>query len=522
MQNLRLDDRAAAAAAPVEGWLSERQGRALLAAALATTGRGAIVEVGSWKGRSTIWLAFGARERGRRVLAVDPHCGSREDPSARTLDAFLGNLASAGVADAVEPLVMTSAQAVHTITEPVELLFVDGDHGEAGARLDADLWLPKVLPGGTVLFHDVATSGYIGPTPRVPAAHLLESRVPSVREGRLHDGGPQARRARDRGDGRPRSPRGAAAVSLRPAGNPEAGSAPGADGRLPSSSSAYHLTMSAHLIEGTRIAADIRASVAPEVEAFAARAGRPPCLGIVLVGDDPASEIYVRNKVKAGTESGIRVDLQRLGGRRAARDLLALVARLNASDAHDGILVQAPLPPAMGRGASQQVFDAIDPAKDVDGFNPVSVGRLVQGRALLAPCTPSGVIEMLDRSGIAIAGRRAVIIGRSEIVGKPMAMLLLQRDATVTICHSKTADLAVRGARGRHPGGGHRACRLRHAGVREAGRDGRRRRDQPGGRRRRGRTAVRGRLDAGWPTSPGAVRSSSATCIRRWRRSPAR
>lgn len=158
-----LDERAAAAAAPVEGWLSERQGRALLAAALATTGRGAIVEVGSWKGRSTIWLAFGARERGRRVLAVDPHSGSREDPSARTLDAFLGNLASAGVADAVAPLVMTSARAVHTITEPVELLFVDGDHGEAGARLDADLWLPKLLPGGTVLFHDVATSGYSGP-----------------------------------------------------------------------------------------------------------------------------------------------------------------------------------------------------------------------------------------------------------------------------------------------------------------------------------------------------------------------
>lgn len=199
--------------------------------------------------------------------------------------------------------------------------------------------------------------------------------------------------------------------------------------------------MSAHLIEGTRIAADIRASVAPDVEAFAARAGRPPCLGIVLVGDDPASEIYVRNKVKAGTESGIRVDLQRLGAAAPLADLLALVARLNASDAHDGILVQAPLPPAMGRGASQQVFDAIDPAKDVDGFSPVSVGRLVQGRALLAPCTPSGVIEMLDRSGIAMAGRRAVIIGRSEIVGKPMAMLLLQRDATVTICHSKTADL---------------------------------------------------------------------------------
>lgn len=163
MHNLRLADRAAAAAARIEGWLSDRQGRALLAAVLATSGRGAIVEVGSWKGRSTVWLAFGARERGRRVIAVDPHRGSREDPSARTLDAFLANLASAGVADAVEPRVMTSVQAVQTIPDPVELLFVDGDHTEAGARLDADLWLPKVLAGGTVLFHDVATSGYTGP-----------------------------------------------------------------------------------------------------------------------------------------------------------------------------------------------------------------------------------------------------------------------------------------------------------------------------------------------------------------------
>lgn len=199
--------------------------------------------------------------------------------------------------------------------------------------------------------------------------------------------------------------------------------------------------MSVRILHGTTIAADIRASVVPGVAAFTSHAGRPPCLGIVLVGDDPASEIYVRNKVKAGTESGLRVDLQRLPAAAPLDDLLALVARLNASDAHDGILVQAPLPPGMGRGAAQEVFDAIDPDKDVDGFSPVSVGRLVQGRARLAPCTPSGVIEMLDRSGIPIAGARAVVIGRSDIVGKPMAMLLLQRDATVTICHSKTPDL---------------------------------------------------------------------------------
>jgi methylenetetrahydrofolate dehydrogenase (NADP+)/methenyltetrahydrofolate cyclohydrolase len=199
--------------------------------------------------------------------------------------------------------------------------------------------------------------------------------------------------------------------------------------------------MSARLLDGNAIAAAIRESVRPDVRAFTEDAGRAPGLGIVLVGEDPASEIYVRNKVRAGTESGLWVDLQRLPATADLAELLGLVGRLNASDSHDGILVQAPLPGGMGRGASQAVFDAIDPAKDVDGFNPVSVGRLVQGRAHLAPCTPSGVIEMLDRSGIAIRGARAVVIGRSEIVGKPMAMLLLHRDATVTICHSKTPDL---------------------------------------------------------------------------------
>jgi methylenetetrahydrofolate dehydrogenase (NADP+)/methenyltetrahydrofolate cyclohydrolase len=145
--------------------------------------------------------------------------------------------------------------------------------------------------------------------------------------------------------------------------------------------------------------------------------------------------------VKAGTESGLRVDLRRLAADASIDELLDLVHALNASPEHDGILVQAPLPAGMGRGASQRVFDAIDPAKDVDGFSPVSVGLLVQGRARMAPCTPSGVIEMLDRSELNIRGARAVVIGRSEIVGKPMAMLLLQRDATVTICHSKTPDL---------------------------------------------------------------------------------
>jgi methylenetetrahydrofolate dehydrogenase (NADP+) / methenyltetrahydrofolate cyclohydrolase len=201
--------------------------------------------------------------------------------------------------------------------------------------------------------------------------------------------------------------------------------------------------MPARLLDGQSVATALRDSVMPQVRQFTERAGRPPGLGIVLVGEDPASEIYVRNKVRAGGESGIRVDLLRLPATATLEELLALVQRLNASSDHDGILVQAPLPAAMGRDASQQVFDAIDPAKDVDGFHPANVGRLVQGRATLAPCTPSGVIHMLDHFGIPIGGARAVVLGRSDIVGKPMALLLLRRDATVTICHSKTPGLAA-------------------------------------------------------------------------------
>ena len=206
--------------------------------------------------------------------------------------------------------------------------------------------------------------------------------------------------------------------------------------------------MSVRLIDGTAIGAEIRASALPAVQAFTADSGRPPGLGIVLVGENPASEVYVHNKVKAGSDAGIWVDLQRLPAAASLDELLRLVDRLNASDRHDGILVQSPLPAGMGKHASQRVFDAIDPDKDVDGFHPVNVGKLVQGRAHLKPCTPSGVIEMLDRAGIAIGGRHAVVIGRSEIVGKPMAMLLLQRDATVTVCHSKTADLPAVAASG--------------------------------------------------------------------------
>ncbi len=199
--------------------------------------------------------------------------------------------------------------------------------------------------------------------------------------------------------------------------------------------------MAARVLDGTAVARQIREELTPRVEAFTARAGRPPGLGIVLVGDDPASDVYVRSKLKSAGDTGLRTDLERLPATASLAELLRVVDRLNRSEAHDGILVQSPLPAAMGPDAERQVFDAVDPAKDVDGFHPVNVGRLVQKRDALVACTPSGVIELLERSGVVMAGARAVVIGRSDIVGKPMAILLLHRNATVTICHSRTVDL---------------------------------------------------------------------------------
>ena len=199
--------------------------------------------------------------------------------------------------------------------------------------------------------------------------------------------------------------------------------------------------MSARLLDGTGLAKTIKAELTPHVAAFREAHGRPPGLGIVLVGDDAGSEIYVRGKLKDGAETGLRADLERLPASASLEDVLRVVRRLNASDEHDGILVQSPLPAALGPEAEQVVFDAIDPMKDVDGFHPENVGRLVQGRPTLVPCTPLGVIEMLERAQIPIKGARAVVIGRSDIVGKPMAFLLLHRHATVTICHSRTRDL---------------------------------------------------------------------------------
>lgn len=200
--------------------------------------------------------------------------------------------------------------------------------------------------------------------------------------------------------------------------------------------------MSARRLDGATLAATIRGELAPRVAAFTSKHHRPPGLAVVLAGQNPASEIYVRNKIKTVAEAGCRAELVRLDATASLHDALNTVARLNADNNIDAILVQSPLPEGMGRDAEQRVFDALNPAKDVDGFHPENVGRLVQKRPTLVACTPLGCIELLEREGVPIAGAQAVVIGRSDIVGKPMAMLLLHRDATVTICHSKTRDLA--------------------------------------------------------------------------------
>jgi methylenetetrahydrofolate dehydrogenase (NADP+)/methenyltetrahydrofolate cyclohydrolase len=189
--------------------------------------------------------------------------------------------------------------------------------------------------------------------------------------------------------------------------------------------------MSATILDGVKIASEIRAEVAAEVKTLAS-AGMRPGLAVVLVGHNPASEIYVRGKVKSSEEVGLYSE------KHTPPELLALVEDLNRRDEIDGILVQLPLPPQVD---AKKVLLAVDPAKDVDGFHPMNVGFLSTQRPGLVPCTPGGVMEMLRRSNIPVAGREAVIVGRSDIVGKPMAMLLLNANATVTVCHSKTHDL---------------------------------------------------------------------------------
>jgi len=193
------------------------------------------------------------------------------------------------------------------------------------------------------------------------------------------------------------------------------------------------------LLNGAKVAAEIKAEVADRVRVLSA-AGVTPRLDVVLVGDDPASRVYVRSKGKTSAELGMRSETHLLPPDTGAAELEALIDDLNRDDEVDGILVQLPLPAGLD---STAILDRIDPAKDVDGFHPVNVGRLQQGRPQLVPCTPAGVMELLIREGIDPKGRRAVVVGRSDIVGKPMAMLLLHAHATVTLCHSRTVDLAA-------------------------------------------------------------------------------
>jgi methylenetetrahydrofolate dehydrogenase (NADP+)/methenyltetrahydrofolate cyclohydrolase len=195
--------------------------------------------------------------------------------------------------------------------------------------------------------------------------------------------------------------------------------------------------MPATILDGNKIAAEIRAEAAAAVKVMSA-AGVRPGLAVVLVGNNPASEIYVRGKVKSCEEVGIYSEKHTPDEDVSTQELLGLVHDLNTRNEIDGILVQLPLPPQVD---SKKVLLAVDPAKDVDGFHPMNVGFLSTQRPGLVPCTPAGIMEMLQRSGIKIAGQEAVVVGRSDIVGKPMAMLLLNANATVTVCHSKTRDL---------------------------------------------------------------------------------
>jgi len=192
------------------------------------------------------------------------------------------------------------------------------------------------------------------------------------------------------------------------------------------------------IIDGTKIAQDIRRSVREETLAFTEKTGVVPGLAVVLAGDDPASKVYVGRKAKACAEAGFLSREYKLSADVGEAELLALIRDLNNDPQIHGILVQLPLPKHI---ATDKIIAAIDPSKDVDGFHPANVGRLVTGSPLFVPCTPRGIMELIARTGISLSGKDAVVIGRSNIVGKPMAFLLLAQNATVTMCHSKTRDL---------------------------------------------------------------------------------
>lgn len=197
--------------------------------------------------------------------------------------------------------------------------------------------------------------------------------------------------------------------------------------------------MAAKIIDGKALAAQLRAALKPAVDALAARGARPG-LAVIVVGDDPASRVYLRNKVRACEETGVRSEMHALPADVSEDALLERVAALNDDAGVHGILVQLPLPRTMN---AERILAAVAPHKDVDGFHADNLGRLLRGAPRFIPCTPAGILRLLEHAGVPLAGRHAVVIGRSSIVGKPLALLLLQKDATVTICHSKTAHLAA-------------------------------------------------------------------------------
>ena len=192
------------------------------------------------------------------------------------------------------------------------------------------------------------------------------------------------------------------------------------------------------LIDGKKVSMEIRSRLKQETEELKNKTGRMPGLATVLVGEDPASAVYVRNKNKVCQEVGFQSFGQNLPAETTEDELLEVIKKLNENDEVNGILVQLPLPDHID---SEKILLSIKPEKDVDGFHPINVGKLAIGNALLTPCTPTGIIELLDYYNIEIAGKHAVVLGRSNIVGKPVALLLLQRNATVTICHSRTSNL---------------------------------------------------------------------------------
>jgi methylenetetrahydrofolate dehydrogenase (NADP+)/methenyltetrahydrofolate cyclohydrolase len=198
--------------------------------------------------------------------------------------------------------------------------------------------------------------------------------------------------------------------------------------------------VSATIVDGKAVAAEIRTELAAHVSEITAAGHAPPSLAVVLCGDDPASAIYVRNKGRAAERAGIRFTLHRPSGESTTSELVALVRSINADETVDGILVQLPLPEQIDADA---VMSCISPEKDADGFHPYNFGRLAEGHpAVVAPGTPLGCMELLRRNGLALSGSRAVVVGRSAIVGRPLALMLTNADATVTICHSRTRDLA--------------------------------------------------------------------------------